>query len=129
MMKRALAAILLFGFAGSGAAMASDRCQVPMDQWQPRAAVQKMAEARGWRVDRIKIDDGCYKVRGVDGQGRAFKAKIDPSTLAVIKIKNKEQAEGGGDKRERPRMETGDTGALRSDELLRSNMTPKIEVK
>jgi hypothetical protein len=90
-----------------------------------------MAEARGWRVDRIKIDDGCYKVRGVDGQGRAFKAKIDPSTLAVIKIKNKnkEQAESSGGERERPRMETGDTGALHSNELLRSNMTPKIEVK
>lgn len=129
MMKRALAAILLFGFAGAGAAMAGHRCHVSMDQWQPRGAVQKMAEARGWTVDRIKIDDGCYEVRGVDGQGRTFKAKIDPSTLAVIKIKNKGQAEGSSDRRERPRIETGDTGALRSNELLRTNMAPKIDLQ
>jgi hypothetical protein len=129
MMKRALAAFLFFGFAGSGAAVAGDRCQVSMDQWQPREAVQKMAEARGWTVNRIRIDDGCYQIRGVDRQGRAFKARIDPSTLAVVKIKNKGQAESGGDRRDPRRMETGDIGALPSNELLRTNMTPKIEVK
>lgn len=127
MMKRALAAFLLFGFAGSGTAMAGDRCQVSMDQWQPREAVQRMADARGWTVERIKIDDGCYKVRGVDGQGRAFKAKIDPSTLAIVTIKNRGQAESGGDRRAPRRIEAGDTGASRSNELLRTNLAPKVE--
>jgi hypothetical protein len=99
MMKRVLAAFLFFGFAGSGAAMAGDRCHVAMDQWQPREAVQKMAEARGWTVNRIRIDDGCYQVRGVDRQGRAFKARIDPSTLAVVKNKNSRQDQEQGTSR------------------------------
>ncbi len=52
-----------FALAGSGAAMADDDCNVPMNQWQSREAVQKSAEAHGWKVSRIKIDDGCYQIR------------------------------------------------------------------
>ena len=70
--------------------LASDDCEVPVEQWQSREAVQQMAAAQGWEVQRIKIDDGCYEVHGKDNQGRAFKAKIDPQTLKVVKIKYKD---------------------------------------
>ena len=30
---------------------------------------------------------GCYEIRGTDAQGRTFKAKIDPETLKVLKMK------------------------------------------
>ena len=78
MTKRIAAVALFLVAAGTGMAMADDDCHVPMNQWQPREAIQKMAETRGWQVSRIKIDDGCYQVRGLDETGRAFKAKIDP---------------------------------------------------
>ena len=46
-----------------------------------------MAASQGWQIQRLKIDDGCYEIRGTDAQGQAFKAKIDPETLKVLKMK------------------------------------------
>ncbi len=65
-----------------------------MAQWQPREAVEQMAKARGWTVRRIKIDDGCYEIRGQDENGRAIEAKVDPASLAVIRVKHKRGEHG-----------------------------------
>ena len=46
-----------------------------------------MATRQGWQIQRLKIDDGCHEIRGTDSQGRSFKAKIDPETLKVLKMK------------------------------------------
>lgn len=72
--------------AVAGPAAADDDCFVPMANWQPRAAVTQMAEARGWTVRRIKIDDGCYEIAGRDAEGRAIEVTVHPATLAVIEI-------------------------------------------
>ncbi|NMM81064.1 hypothetical protein B2J86_09040 [Acidovorax sp. SRB_14] len=72
-------------------ALAGDDCDVPVHRWQSRDAVRQMAAQQGWQVQRLKIDDGCYEVRGQDAQGRAFKATIDPETLQVLKIKRRER--------------------------------------
>lgn len=66
---------------------AGDDCDAPLNRWQTREAVRQMAAAQGWQIQRLKIDDGCYEVRGTDAQGRSFKAKIDPETLKVLKMK------------------------------------------
>ena len=92
MMKHIAIASLFLALIGWGPAMADDDdCHVPMSLWQPREAVQKMAEGRGWQVSRIKIDDGCYEIRGVDETGRRFKARLDPATLSVVKMKRKDR--------------------------------------
>jgi|GEM_PF-492229 len=83
--RNALLALAL-GFTATPS-LADDDCDVPIQQWQSREAVRQMATSRGWEVQRLKIDDGCYEIRGVDAQGRTFKAKIDPQTLAIVKIK------------------------------------------
>ena len=75
--------------------MADDDCDVPLGRWQPREAVQAMAQARGWQVDRLRIDDGCYQIRGTDEAGQPFKAKIDPATLEIVKIKRRTRSDGG----------------------------------
>jgi hypothetical protein len=75
-----LAAVLLF----VGVAQADTRCSVPMIDWQPRDAVVRLAEQNGWKVRRIKIDDGCYEVVGTDAKGRKFEVKVHPGTLAVV---------------------------------------------
>ena len=64
-----------------------DDCDVPVKQWQSRDAVLRLAAQQGWQVQRLKIDDGCYEIRGRDAQGRAFKARLDPQTLRVVKMK------------------------------------------
>ena len=69
----------------------ADDCEAPVEQWQSREALRRMAATRGWQVERIKIDDGCYEIRGTDVDGRAFKAKVDPQTLEVLKIKQQER--------------------------------------
>lgn len=68
-------------------ALAEDDCDAPLNRWQSRDAVRQMAVAQGWQIQRLKIDDGCYEVRGTDALGRTFKARIDPETLRVLKLK------------------------------------------
>lgn len=75
----------------AGPSLADDDCSAPVQQWQSREAVRKMAAAQGWQVQRLRIDDGCYEIRGTDAQGRGFKAKIDPQTLKIVKIRHKDR--------------------------------------
>lgn len=67
--------------------LADDDCDAPLNRWQTREAVRQMAAAQGWQIQHLKIDDGCYEIRGMDAQGRSFKATIDPETLKVLKMK------------------------------------------
>ena len=69
---------------------ADDDCDAPVNRWQSREAVRQMAAQQGWQIQRLKIDDGCYEIRGTDAQGRGFKAKIDPETLKVVKMKQRD---------------------------------------
>ncbi len=97
--------MLLALWAGLAAApaLASDDCDVPLSQWQSRKAVMQMAAQRGWQVQRLKIDDGCYEIRGRDAQGREFKAKLDPQTLRVVKMKARDGENERSRERERER--------------------------
>ena len=72
-------------------AVASSDCDAPAARWQSREAVRQMAAQQGWQVQRLKIDDGCYEIRGRDAQGRSFKAKLDPQTLRVVKMKQRDR--------------------------------------
>lgn len=70
------------------AATADQDCFVPMSQWQPRDAVAAFAAQQGWTVRRIKIDDGCYEVKGTDANNTPIEVKLDPSTLQILKIEH-----------------------------------------
>ncbi|MGB3416027.1 MAG: PepSY domain-containing protein [Mesorhizobium sp.] len=133
MTKRIAAAALFLVAAGTGMAMADDDCHVPMNQWQPREAVQKMAETRGWQVSRIKIDDGCYQVRGLDETGQAFKAKIDPETLSVVNMKRKDRHEDDDGPRERRQSSgpgtSGASGTLPANKSFETGKPPESVVK
>ena len=45
-------------------ALADDDCDAPVERWQSREAVRQMAARQGWQIQRLKIDDGCYEIRG-----------------------------------------------------------------
>ena len=87
-MEKALAILFVFAILGTaGPARADeDDCTVPMAEWQPREAVQRLAEEQGMTVRRIKIDDGCYQINGRDSSGREIEIKLDPATLQVINV-------------------------------------------
>lgn len=87
MQKPWAAMIMVLSLGAAGMAWADDDCHVPFDRWLAPGAVVEMAKERGWEVDKLEIDDGCYEIRGRDQQGQAFKAKIDPESLQLIKWK------------------------------------------
>ncbi len=84
-------------------ALASDDCDAPASRWQSRESVRQMAVQKGWEIHRLKIDDGCYEVRGTDAEGRGFKAKIDPETLEVVKLKQRDRKRERNRERDRER--------------------------
>ncbi|MDR6756916.1 hypothetical protein J2Y48_002212 [Mycoplana sp. BE70] len=137
------AAIVLCGL-GAGAVMADDDdddCNVPMASWQPREAVQKMAEARGWTIQKIKTDDGCYKIRAQDKDGRNLRAKVNPGTLEVMGMKyagdrdrnkrreHEEEHEGDRDRNGGNKTTTSGTTTPPNNGLFGSGTPPKVEVQ
>ena len=136
MMKRMAAAIFGLALAGPGIAKAADDCHVSMNLWQPREAVQAMAAKRGWTVSRLKVDDGCYGLQGADETGRAFKARIDPATLEIVKFRHKyddindDDSNRHGSKHSQPAaLQTGATGKAPSNALFETNSRSKVIVK
>lgn len=112
MKKYLIAATLLAGLGAAGVALGDDDdCRVPMADWQPREAVQKMAEAQGWTVRRIKTDDGCYEIKGRDAQGREIEVKVDPATLAIVEMEYDDDDDDDDDRRD-PGMNQAPTGTV-----------------
>lgn len=85
-MKKALTILTFLALVPVGAALADDDCLAPMADWQPREAVARLAAENGWTVRRIKIDDGCYEIKGSDAEGRRIEVKVHPATLQVIDV-------------------------------------------
>lgn len=82
-----LAGSLLVALGGVAARADHDhpsRCNVPLGDWQPRAAVEAALEARGWTVLSIRSDDGCYKVKVLTEAGEKRRVKLDPKTLEPV---------------------------------------------
>ena len=70
----------------SGSALADDDCDDPVAGWQPRENLRQKLEAEGWQVFRIKVDDGCYEVKGRDSNGHRVEAEYSPATFELRKI-------------------------------------------
>lgn len=77
---------LLAGSLIASAAWSGDNCTAPMSRWQPRDAVAQKAVALGWTVDRIRTDDGCYKVYAHDAAGKRIKAEFNPQSLEMLEL-------------------------------------------
>lgn len=94
MKSLAITSVVLAGLLAGGAVWADTGCNVPLTGWQPREVLRKQLEQQGLQVHRIKVDDGCYEVRGVDAQGKRFKAKYAPDSLKALKMETKEDERG-----------------------------------
>jgi hypothetical protein len=89
-----LAGALLAGALASGSVWADTNCVEPVADWQPREVLREQLEQHGWTIQRIKIDDGCYEVRGTDRKGNRIKGKFTPASLRIQKLEV-EFADGG----------------------------------
>ncbi len=101
----------LGAFLAAAPVLAGDDCDVPVSQWQSRDAVMRRAAQQGWKVQRLKIDDGCYEILGRDDQGREFKAKLDPKTLEPVKMKRRDRDRDRDRNREQARGNLGAASA------------------
>lgn len=75
--------IATLGLLSSWGALADDHCTDPVADWQPKETLQKQVEQYGWKVQRIKVDDGCYEIRGLDRNGNELEAKFTPAKLQL----------------------------------------------
>ncbi|MBX3596257.1 MAG: PepSY domain-containing protein [Rhizobiaceae bacterium] len=68
----------------SGAAFAENRCNAPTDQWQAPEKLQAQLEKEGWKIRKIKTDNGCYEVYATDAAGKRKETYFDPVTLQPV---------------------------------------------
>lgn len=65
---------------------ADDDCHDSITDWQPKNVLHQQLENEGWQVQRIEVDDGCYKVKGLDQNGNKVKAEYYPASLRLREI-------------------------------------------
>ena len=108
---------------------ADDDCDAPVNRWQSREALRQMADRQGWQIQRLKIDDGCYEIRGTDSQGRSFKAKIDPETLKVLKLKQRDRKRDRERDRDREHVGPQPGGAAAPSPLFTPGTAPRGQIE
>lgn len=87
MKRTCITAAVVLGILGASPALASERCEAPMAEWQSPEALQQKLSEDGWDVKRIKTEDGCYEAYAIDEQGRQVEAYFDPKTFEVVELK------------------------------------------
>ena len=59
----ALIPTVALAFAGAAHAQHAERCEsIPKDQWKPQAELERKLTDMGWKIRRVKIENGCYEV-------------------------------------------------------------------
>jgi hypothetical protein len=89
-MKRSLITTALFCLAASGSAYAqhAEKCEpIPKAEWKPQAELERKLTDQGWKVSRVKIENGCYEVYGKDEKGRKVESFFHPKTFEPVTAK------------------------------------------
>ena len=73
----------------SAPVLADDDCDDPMTDWQPREQLRQKLESEGWTVYRIKVDDGCYEVKGMAPEGFSAEASFAPATFELMDLEQR----------------------------------------
>lgn len=60
------------------------QCNVPKADWQPQMALKDKLTGEGWKVRRIKVENGCYEVYGFDAKGARAEVFFNPKTFEKI---------------------------------------------
>lgn len=81
------AVTLISGLAIAGSSFATGLATCdsgPKASWQPQEKLEKMLVEKGWRINRVKEDGGCYEVYAIDEKGQRVEAYFHPTTLAPV---------------------------------------------
>jgi len=83
-MKPLLPAFLLLALVAANAQHA-ERCDpIPKEEWKPQAELERKLTDEGWKVSRVKIENGCYEVYGRDAKGNRRETFFHPKTFEVV---------------------------------------------
>ena len=85
----AAAAAMALVISAAGATGLATCDSGPRSQWQPQEKLEKMLVAKGLKVQRIKVDGGCYEVYALDENGKRVEAYFHPLTLAPVPTNRK----------------------------------------
>jgi hypothetical protein len=89
-MKRLLTTAALLGGLLSTQAFATGLATCdsgPQETWQPQAKLEQQLKEKGWKVNRVKVDGGCYEVYAINEKGERVEAYFHPKTLAPVPTK------------------------------------------
>lgn len=81
-MKSIFAALTLSLVAST--AMAAPKCDTPKEKWQPKGALQKQLEGEGWKVKKIKTENGCYEAYATKASGEKLERFFDPVSFKAM---------------------------------------------
>lgn len=70
--------------------LADNDCDDPVANWQPRENLRQKLEAEGWTIYRIKVDDGCYEVKGEAPAGFRAEASYSPASLMLMELEQED---------------------------------------
>lgn len=111
--------------------MADDDCDDPIANWQPRKNLRQSLEAQGWTVYRIKVDDGCYEVKGLVPEGYRVEASFEPSSLKLMELERDDDDDHDEDKKKgkskRDAAQTGDQGREPRHGVVRGRPSVSVE--
>ena len=113
-MKTRLIALGFGVFLVSGIAVADEDCEGPVSDWQPREKLKQQLEADGWEVYRIKVDDGCYEVKGKNEHGTLIEAEFEPSTFELMELEREEEDDDDDEEKGGDDKASGDNNGQRS---------------
>ena len=74
----AAVAALALCLAGPVLAQHAERCEpIPKEQWKSKADLERKLTDMGWKIRRVKIENGCYEVYGTDERGGKVDVGVD----------------------------------------------------
>jgi hypothetical protein len=84
-LSRCAQTLLLAAASTAALAHGQIKCEaIPKAEWKPQTELQKQLVGEGWRVRKVKIENGCYEVYGFDAKGTRVEAFFNPKTFERV---------------------------------------------
>lgn len=82
---RILIAAAAFALSAGAFAQHAEKCEpIPKAEWRPKAELERKLTDEGWKITRIKIENGCYEVYGRDAKNQKHETFFHPKTFEVV---------------------------------------------
>lgn len=77
-------ATLALAAAGAAHAHGDVKCETPKTEWRGQMELQAKLVNEGWRVRKVKVENGCYEVYGFDPKGQKAEVFFDPKSFEQV---------------------------------------------